>query len=213
MIYKEMKPFLPNITQDNLRKKTLRARKLLLLFGKDGVGIDKIKQVTYSANEISKLTNVQIQNIINQVTLKTVPSGNDQTNMTLAMPAPLKKSDVKVSVSVKPQINISMSSKSQASDSSGSITKINLPPISQPRKITPHSARASYINTILKDHSYLSLRHSNPRSDSYAFDSLGACPKCKQEHNKGFIIGIYINDSYNIKCRSCSPDSFVGCDF
>ncbi|CAG8576315.1 4957_t:CDS:2 [Paraglomus occultum] len=80
MIYKEMKHFLPNITQDNLRKKTLRARKLLMLFGKDGVGIDKIKQVTYSANEISKLTNVQIQNIINQVTLKTVPSGNDQTN-------------------------------------------------------------------------------------------------------------------------------------
>ena len=75
-----MKPFLPNITQDNLRKNTLRARKLLMLFGKDGVGIDKIKQVTYSANEISKLTNIQIQNIINQVTLKIVPSGNDQTN-------------------------------------------------------------------------------------------------------------------------------------
>src|SRR5438128_4923534 len=51
VIYKEMKPFLPNITQDNLRQKTLRAR---MLFGKDGVGIDKIKQVTYSANEISK---------------------------------------------------------------------------------------------------------------------------------------------------------------
>ena len=75
-----MNPFLSNITQDNLRKKTLRARKLRMLFGKDGVGIDKIKQVTYSANEISKLTNVQIQNIINQVTLKTVTSGNDQTN-------------------------------------------------------------------------------------------------------------------------------------
>ena len=29
MIYKEMKPFLPNITQDNLRKKTLRARNFL----------------------------------------------------------------------------------------------------------------------------------------------------------------------------------------
>ncbi|RIB00544.1 hypothetical protein C2G38_2129711, partial [Gigaspora rosea] len=42
MIYKEMNPFLPNITQDNLRKKTLRARKLLMLFGENGVGIDKI---------------------------------------------------------------------------------------------------------------------------------------------------------------------------
>ncbi|CAG8806682.1 16070_t:CDS:2, partial [Cetraspora pellucida] len=74
------------ITQDNLCKKTLRARKLLMLFGKDGVGIDKIKQVTYSANEISKLTNVQIQNIINQVTLKTISSGNDQTNAEIMAP-------------------------------------------------------------------------------------------------------------------------------
>ena len=43
VIYKEMNPFLPNITQDNLRKKTLRARKLLMLFGKDGVGMSKSK--------------------------------------------------------------------------------------------------------------------------------------------------------------------------
>jgi len=57
MIYKEMKPFLPNITQDNLCKKTLRARKHLMLFGKNGVGIDKIKLVSYSATEISKLNN------------------------------------------------------------------------------------------------------------------------------------------------------------
>ncbi|CAG8593992.1 3047_t:CDS:2 [Paraglomus brasilianum] len=68
---------LPTKENDNSK---IRARKLLMLFGKDGVGIDKIKQVTYSANEISKLTNVQIQSVINQVTLKTVPSGNDQTN-------------------------------------------------------------------------------------------------------------------------------------
>ena len=77
MIYKEMKPFLPKITQDNLRKKTLRARKHLMLFGKNGVGIDKIKLVSYSATEISKLTYLQIQNVIDQVILKTVSLGND----------------------------------------------------------------------------------------------------------------------------------------
>ncbi|GES77052.1 hypothetical protein GLOIN_2v1695450 [Rhizophagus clarus] len=89
-IYKEMKPFLPaKITQDNLRKKTLRAKKHLTSFGKNGVGIDKIKLILYSATEILKLTNAQIQNVIDQVkkyisdhqchvTLKTVPSGNDQ---------------------------------------------------------------------------------------------------------------------------------------
>jgi len=97
MIYKEMKPFLSNITQDNLRKKTHRARKLLMLFGKDGVGIDKIKQVTYSANEISRLTNVQIQNVINQVTLKTVPSGNDQTNAEVSALSNARSAHISVS--------------------------------------------------------------------------------------------------------------------
>ena len=90
-IYKEMKPFLPTkITQANLRKKTHRARKHLMLFGKNGIGLDKIKLVSYSATEISKLTNAQIQNVIDQVKkytsdhqshmtlIKTVPSGNDQ---------------------------------------------------------------------------------------------------------------------------------------
>ncbi|CAI2182856.1 13009_t:CDS:1, partial [Funneliformis geosporum] len=43
MIYKEMKPFLPTkIIQDNLLKKTLRARKHFILFGKNGIGINKI---------------------------------------------------------------------------------------------------------------------------------------------------------------------------
>ncbi|GES85321.1 hypothetical protein GLOIN_2v1708780 [Rhizophagus clarus] len=91
MIYKEMKPFLPTkITQANLRKKTHRARKHLMLFGENGIGLDKIKLVSYSATEISKLTNAQIQNVIDQVKkytsdhqshmtlIKTVPSGNDQ---------------------------------------------------------------------------------------------------------------------------------------
>ncbi|EXX72343.1 hypothetical protein RirG_070180 [Rhizophagus irregularis DAOM 197198w] len=44
--------------------KTLRAKKICKLFGENGVGIDKIKYVICSANEISKLTNAQIQNVI-----------------------------------------------------------------------------------------------------------------------------------------------------
>ncbi|CAG8794721.1 10398_t:CDS:2, partial [Gigaspora rosea] len=56
----------------NLRKKTQRARKILKLFGEGGVGIAKIKQVTYSASTISGLTNAQIQNIIDHINLKTV---------------------------------------------------------------------------------------------------------------------------------------------
>jgi len=51
-IYKDMKPFLPNITNMNLRKKTERAQKILKLFGEGGVGINRIKYITYSASTI-----------------------------------------------------------------------------------------------------------------------------------------------------------------
>ena len=73
---------LPGVTSGALRIKTLRARKIRKLFGANGVGIDKVMYVTCSANDISKLTNAQIQNIINQVTSKTVSQGNDQNHVT-----------------------------------------------------------------------------------------------------------------------------------
>ncbi|RHZ63522.1 hypothetical protein Glove_329g27 [Diversispora epigaea] len=77
-IYKEMLEHLPGVTAVVLRIKTLRARKIRKLFGENGVGIDKVKYVTCSANDISKLTNTQIQNIINQVIstedLKSLPN-------------------------------------------------------------------------------------------------------------------------------------------
>ncbi|RIA85121.1 hypothetical protein C1645_741827 [Glomus cerebriforme] len=84
MIYKEMKPFLfTKIIQDNLHKKTLRTRKYLILFRKNGIGIDKIKLVSYSATEISKLIYLQIQNVIDQVISKTIPLGNNQNYVIL----------------------------------------------------------------------------------------------------------------------------------
>ncbi|CAG8604103.1 1974_t:CDS:2, partial [Diversispora eburnea] len=47
-LYKEMLNHLPGITSGNLRMKILRVKKIRMLFGKDGVGIEKIKQVTYN---------------------------------------------------------------------------------------------------------------------------------------------------------------------
>ncbi len=44
--------------------KTFRAKKIHKLFEKNSIEIDKIKYVTCNANKISKLTNTQIQNII-----------------------------------------------------------------------------------------------------------------------------------------------------
>src|ERR1700722_4675278 len=85
MIYKEMLQYLPNVTQGNLRIRTHRAKKFLMLFGEKGVGIDRIKLVTCSASDISRLTNTQIQNIIDYVNdqvQKTVTIGNDLTSVT-----------------------------------------------------------------------------------------------------------------------------------
>ncbi|CAG8814687.1 15590_t:CDS:2, partial [Gigaspora rosea] len=47
----------------NLRKRSFKAKKVYTLF--EGIGIDKIRQITYSANAISSLKDDQIQNIIN----------------------------------------------------------------------------------------------------------------------------------------------------
>jgi hypothetical protein len=68
MVYQEIKQLLPDVTGVNLRQKILRARKLYKLF--NTLGIEKIKQVSYSADAISSLSYPQIQNIIDHVTSK-----------------------------------------------------------------------------------------------------------------------------------------------
>ena len=181
MIYKEMKPFLPNITQDNLRKKTLRARKLLMLFGKDGVGIDKIKQVTYSANEISKLTNIQIQNIINQVTLKTVPSGNDQTNAEVSALSNARSA-------LSPKDNILPENK---------IPSINHTSVSS----NPAHDRDYFRNKILGRYPYIYKTIITEKFDYYGIIEGSLCPMCKQSHEDGKSVkGRYEAGSYFIKC-------------
>ncbi|GBB97275.1 hypothetical protein RclHR1_29550001 [Rhizophagus clarus] len=53
IVYQEIKQLLPDITDVNLRQKILRARKLYKLFST--LGLEKIKQVSYSADAISSL--------------------------------------------------------------------------------------------------------------------------------------------------------------
>jgi hypothetical protein len=176
MIYKEMKPFLPKITQDNLRKKTLRARKHLMLFGKNGVGIDKIKLVSYSATEISKLNNAQIQNVIDQVkkytssdhqshvTLKTVPSGNDQ---------------------IKAEVN----------------TLANILSESQSK---PTYDRTYFQNKTLDQYPNLYREFSSEDFDYYGITDETLCPLCKLDHDdEEGIDGRYEAGSYFIKYEQC----------
>ena len=58
-----------------MRQKILRARKLYKLF--NTLGIEKIKQVSYSADAISSLSYPQIQNIIDHV--NSVTSSHNKT--------------------------------------------------------------------------------------------------------------------------------------
>ncbi|GES90817.1 hypothetical protein GLOIN_2v1790230 [Rhizophagus clarus] len=75
MVYQEIKQLLPDITGVNLRQKILRVRKLYKLF--NTLGIEKIKQVSYSADAISSLSYPQIQNIIDHV--NSVISSHNET--------------------------------------------------------------------------------------------------------------------------------------
>src|SRR5436305_4973320 len=84
-VYQEIKRLLPDITDVNLRQKILRARKLFKLF--NTLGLEKISQVSYSADAISSL-NYPIQNIIDHVNSatsshnETVKILHDQSHVT-----------------------------------------------------------------------------------------------------------------------------------
>ena len=62
-VYNAILKHLSNITRENLRKKTQKARNIFELFSK--IGIKKVKRVqSYSVDNISKLTGTQIKSII-----------------------------------------------------------------------------------------------------------------------------------------------------
>src|SRR5436305_2763256 len=147
-IYNEMKPYLSGVSDEYLRKITSKARKINKLFGYDydpitlkkikGIGWHMVNRVTYSADSISRLTNLQIQYIIDRVNLtvtnKTVNNVHDQSHVTkksetsekilpkvnaLTTPMPAE-----VSVSTAP---IPLTHVSNSSDDSSKIDLVNSP--------------------------------------------------------------------------------------
>src|SRR6266540_762622 len=144
-----------------------------MLFGKNGVRIDKIRLVSYNVIEISKLTNAQIQNVIDQVKmitsdhqnhviLKTIPSGNDQI-----------KAEVSTSANV-----------------------LSLP------QSNPTYNRSYFHNKTLDQYSNLYREFSNEDFDYFGITNEKICPLCKLEHNdKESLEGRYKARSYFIKCE------------
>ncbi|CAG8624494.1 13667_t:CDS:1 [Acaulospora colombiana] len=168
---------LPGVTSVALRIKTLRARKIRKLFGENGVGIDKVKYVTCTANDIAKLTNTQIQNIINQVTSKTVSQGNDQNHV-------ISTEDFKS----LPETKVCIPSASE------SITEKALP-----EKQT-HD-RDYFRNKILGRYPDIYKEFSSKKFDYYGIIDKSLCPACKISHkDEKSIRGRYEAGSYFVKC-------------
>jgi hypothetical protein len=94
-IYAEMKPYLTGISDEYLRVRTSRARKINKLFGFeydpvtlkkiDGIPGYMVNRVTCSADRISKLTNPQIEYIIEQVKSKTIADQSRENEISETM--------------------------------------------------------------------------------------------------------------------------------
>ncbi|CAG8719814.1 10101_t:CDS:2, partial [Racocetra fulgida] len=192
-IYKEMLEHLPGVTSVALRIKTLRARKIRKLFGENGVGIDKVKYVTCSANDISKLTNAQIQNIINQVTSKTVSLGNDQNHVT----------ETEASITNIPSILLSHTSNSEymiSKDKKSLLeTKVSV-------SSNPAHSHAYFRNKTLDQYPNLYREGSDGNDDYYGITDESLCPLCKLDHDDDNGIGgrYEVGESEN----RCSASSY-----
>ncbi|RHZ69620.1 hypothetical protein Glove_281g10 [Diversispora epigaea] len=186
-LYKEMLSHLPGITSGNLRMKTLRAKKIRMLFGKDEVGIEKIKQVTYSIYAISSLTNSQIQNVIKNVTsveplLETATNNNHVISKTVTKRDDQTNAKVSVS-SIPPTLK--------------PITEKALPE----KQNNPIHDHVYFRNKTLLRYSGLYKTIITEKNDYYGIIEGSLCPMCKQSHEDGKSVkGRYEAGSYFIKC-------------
>ncbi|CAG8812064.1 16007_t:CDS:1, partial [Gigaspora rosea] len=142
------------------------ARKICKLFGENGVGIDKVKYVTCSTNDISKLTYAQIQNIINQVTSKPVSLGNNQNYVTETEVSITSNSVDMINENVKslPETEISTSSK-------------------------PTYDRSYFHNKTLDQYPNLYREGSDGNDDNYGITDESLCLLCKLDHDDDNGIG------------------------
>ncbi|PKY58271.1 hypothetical protein RhiirA4_429590, partial [Rhizophagus irregularis] len=148
-IYAEMKPYLTGVSDGYLRVMTCKARKINKLFGYeydpvtlkriDGIAGYMVNRVTCSADRISKLTNPQIEYIIEQVKSKTASSNNknvasapiapdvyfeeseEETNVVTPYPAKTNDDDVYFEESETNEVNTDDESDSDANKSDSDV--------------------------------------------------------------------------------------------
>ncbi|CAG8446556.1 10837_t:CDS:10 [Acaulospora colombiana] len=185
IVYNEIKLLLPDITDVNLHKITSRAKKVYVLY--EGIGIDKISQVTYSASAISSLKDIQIQNIINDFSKKSIDTNSQKvigvTNCHAHMPDPSSTNDIsntKVNlspVSVDLKIKASEEAKKVLPETeinvlpSDTKTNVNKPLVSRPPisilPDDPKEKQKHVIKMALERFPVLSLKYSNESGDYF----------------------------------------------
>ncbi|CAG8657761.1 19432_t:CDS:2, partial [Racocetra fulgida] len=196
LVYNEIKTLLPDVTDVNLRKITFRAKRVYILF--EGIGIDKISQVSYSASAISSLKDIQIQNIISDFSKSnenrkviSVPNWNAHvTEQTLP--------ETEVSVTSIPSILSSQISSHSATSSGNSedkmVEEVNA-------SFNPTHTRAYFRNKILGQYPDIYREFSSEKFDYYGLIDKSLCPACKSSHkDEKSIRGRYEAESYFIKC-------------
>ncbi|CAG8708824.1 15749_t:CDS:2, partial [Racocetra fulgida] len=155
-----------------LRKMTQKAKNIYTLF--KGVGIDKIGVVTCSADAISRLTDAQIQNIINLYTDELTKSQK------LIGSGSKKPPDVGISTpqtSKTNQTNVRAQSK-------------------------PTYDRSYFRSKTLDQYPNLYREGSDGNDDYYGITDESLCPLCKLDHDdENGIEGRYEIGYYNLKCE------------
>ncbi|GBC03551.1 hypothetical protein RclHR1_00520003 [Rhizophagus clarus] len=198
MIYKEMKPFLPTkITQDNLHKKTLRTRKHLIIFGKNGVGINKIKlnnqnDVTLKTNQTNASTKSEVSVFTTPIPLTHVSNSSGLVNTPVI---PYDFCALYINVALKEYPHLSLFNSDRHNDgyefkNSGLYPgcekehnngKINAPPemissvTPQASKINPAYDRSYFRNKILDQYPNLYRECSCENFDYYEITDETSC--------------------------------------
>ena len=230
-IYNEMKPYLSGVSDEYLRKITSKARKINKLFGYDydpitlkkikGIGWHMVNRVTYSADSISRLTNLQIQYIIDRVNLtvtnKTVNNVHDQSHVTskmitsdttapitlLSMGCITSEKIVNASQTIPAEVPAFSQPNASPEMISSDMFQASVSSASQPKPAYDHSY---FRNKILDQYPNLYRECSSENFDYYGITdetSCGdyICPLCKLGHDDEEIEGRYKAGSYFIKCE------------
>ncbi|CAB4427754.1 unnamed protein product [Rhizophagus irregularis] len=229
-IYNEMKPYLSGISDEYLRKITSKARKINKLFGYDydpitlkkikGIGWHMVNRVTYSADSISRLTNLQIQYIIDRVNLnvtnKTMNNVHDQSHVTsemitsdttaliplLSMGHITSEKIVNASQTIPAEVPAFSQPNASPEMISSDMFQASVSFASQPKPAYDHSY---FRNKILDQYPNLYRECSSENFDYYGITDETSgdyiCPLCKLGHDEEEIEGEYKAGSYFIKCE------------